>query len=127
MYRTIPSILIACWLLQACKCPPRGTILVSGEENAPWYVFQGMNSSQRVALATLAAAEDRPVSVVALSGGAQNGAFGAGILCNWQDRPKHVDMWTGISTGSLLLTHAFLIGPEIRFQSADLQREKDRY
>src|SRR5712675_800169 len=118
---------VACTLIAACNCPKRGNNPVAGEDQAAHYVFQGLDSHQRETLASQAAMQGRPIAVIALSGGAQNGAFGAGVLCNWDDRPPHVDMWTGISTGSLLLTHSVLIGPEIRFRAADLQAEKDRY
>ena len=50
---------------------------------------------------------------LALSGGGQNGAFGAGLLCAWTDRgdrPKFTVV-TGISTGALIAPFAFL-GPE---------------
>ena len=49
---------------------------------------------------------------LALSGGGQDGAFGAGILCGWSEkgtRPQF-KLVTGISTGSLMAPFAFL-GP----------------
>lgn len=52
----------------------------------------------------------QPVSILALSGGGMNGAFGAGFLCGWTQhgsRPQF-DMVTGISAGSLLAPFAFL-------------------
>jgi hypothetical protein len=51
--------------------------------------------------------------VLALSGGGQNGAFGAGVLAGWRSagRPRF-DLVTGISTGALLSTHVFLGSPE---------------
>lgn len=50
--------------------------------------------------------------VLAISGGAANGAYGAGLLCGWTqagDRPKF-KIVTGISTGALIAPLAFL-GP----------------
>jgi hypothetical protein len=50
------------------------------------------------------------VSVLALSGGGANGAFGAGLLCGWTEagtRPPF-KLVTGISTGALLAPFAFL-------------------
>lgn len=53
-------------------------------------------------------------SILALSGGGQYGAFGAGFLKGWSERtmpplrPKKFDVVTGTSTGSLLATFAFL-------------------
>lgn len=54
-----------------------------------------------------------PVHILALSGGGQKGAFGAGLLAGWTDsgsRPVF-RMVTGVSTGALLAPFAFL-GPE---------------
>jgi hypothetical protein len=50
--------------------------------------------------------------MLAISGGGDNGAFGAGVLCGWTaagDRPEF-ELVTGVSTGSLLAPFAFL-GP----------------
>jgi predicted acylesterase/phospholipase RssA len=49
---------------------------------------------------------------LALSGGGQDGAFGAGILCGWTQTGKRpaFKVVTGISTGSLIAPFAFL-GP----------------
>ncbi len=54
-----------------------------------------------------------PLNILEISGGGQNGAFGAGFLNGWSrsgNRPKF-DVVTGVSTGSLLATHAFLGTP----------------
>jgi hypothetical protein len=51
--------------------------------------------------------------VLALSGGGDNGAFGAGLLVGWTahgDRPAF-KLVTGVSTGALIAVYAFL-GPE---------------
>jgi predicted patatin/cPLA2 family phospholipase len=51
--------------------------------------------------------------VLSLSGGGDNGAFGAGLLVGWTahgDRPKF-KLVTGVSTGALIAPFAFL-GPE---------------
>jgi predicted acylesterase/phospholipase RssA len=51
------------------------------------------------------------VQVLALSGGGQWGAFGAGFLKGWTqagDRPAEFQVVTGTSTGSLQATFAFL-------------------
>jgi predicted acylesterase/phospholipase RssA len=54
----------------------------------------------------------RPLNLLALSGGGMYGAFDVGVLCGWTasgQRPKF-DVVTGISTGALIATFAFL-GP----------------
>ena len=53
---------------------------------------------------------DKELSILSLSGGGDNGAFGAGILNGWTasgDRPKF-DIVTGISTGALQAPFVFL-------------------
>ncbi len=50
------------------------------------------------------------LNLLSISGGGQNGAFGAGFLNGWResgDRPEF-DMVGGVSTGALLSTHALL-------------------
>ncbi len=50
------------------------------------------------------------VRFLSVSGGGENGAFGAGLLCGWSDlgtRPKF-DLVTGVSTGALIAPFAFL-------------------
>lgn len=55
----------------------------------------------------------RALNLLSLSGGGQNGAFGAGLLNGWREsgqRPAF-DMVGGVSTGALLATHALLGTP----------------
>jgi len=53
------------------------------------------------------------LNVLSLSGGGQNGAFGAGFLLGWREsgRRPEFDVVGGVSTGALLATHAFLGTP----------------
>jgi hypothetical protein len=50
------------------------------------------------------------LNVLSLSGGGQNGAFGAGLLKGWRDSGRRpvFDVVGGVSTGALLATHALL-------------------
>jgi hypothetical protein len=53
------------------------------------------------------------LNMLSLSGGGQNGAFGAGFLIGWREsgqRPEF-DFVGGVSTGALLATHALLGTP----------------
>ena len=55
----------------------------------------------------------RALNILSLSGGGQNGAFGAGLLTGWREtgqRPQF-DVVGGVSTGALLATHALLGTP----------------
>ena len=55
----------------------------------------------------------RALNLLSLSGGGQNGAFGAGLLTGWREtgqRPQF-DVVGGVSTGALLATHALLGTP----------------
>lgn len=53
------------------------------------------------------------LNILELSGGGQYGAFGAGFLKGWSESGKRpeFDVVTGVSTGALLVTHAFLGEP----------------
>src|SRR5436190_12233053 len=53
------------------------------------------------------------LNVLSLSGGGQNGAFGAGLLTGWREsgRRPQFDAVGGVSTGALLATHALLGTP----------------
>jgi hypothetical protein len=53
---------------------------------------------------------DKAVTMLIISGGGENGAYGAGVLCGWSEsgeRPEF-DVVTGISTGGLIGPLAFL-------------------
>ncbi|WP_137124290.1 patatin-like phospholipase family protein [Roseomonas sp. HF4] len=54
-----------------------------------------------------------PANYLALSGGGDNGAFGAGLMAGWTqtDRRPVFDLVTGISAGALIAPFAFL-GPD---------------
>jgi len=71
-----------------------------------------MDRQQR-ALGVKSVAELPEWQLLAVSGGGENGAFGAGLLCGWTahgSRPVF-DLVTGISTGGLTAPFAFL-GPD---------------
>lgn len=54
-----------------------------------------------------------PAEFLAVSGGGDNGAFGAGLLCGWYDSGTipTFKLVTGVSTGSMIAPFAFLGGP----------------
>ncbi|WP_282169596.1 patatin-like phospholipase family protein [Ruegeria atlantica] len=70
-----------------------------------------LNAEMRKTLAQVPRGQG--LNILALSGGGQHGAFGAGVLNGWTDkgtRPS-LDVVTGISTGALIAPFAFL-GPD---------------
>ena len=73
----------------------------------------GRLSLERERRAITAKAENAklpPASFLAISGGGDNGAFGAGLLCGWSargDRPQF-KLVTGVSTGALSAPFAYL-------------------
>lgn len=73
----------------------------------------GKASIQKEIRANAGKLSSLPVSFLAISGGGDSGAFGAGLLCGWSkrgDRPKF-KLVTGVSTGALSAPFVFL-GPD---------------
>lgn len=56
-----------------------------------------------------------PFNILTLSGGGTRGAFGAGLLSGWTDSGDmpEFDIVTGVSTGAVMATFAFLGGDEL--------------
>lgn len=70
----------------------------------------GIRESNRRVLAMPEGERPESIDILALSGGADDGAYGAGLLCGWSengDRPVF-RLVTGISTGALIAPLAFL-------------------
>ena len=83
--------------------PKRLKVRASGKASAERGVIPGLETLRGHAL-----------DILELSGGGQYGAFGAGFLKGWTEsgqRPEF-DAVTGVSTGALLATHAFLGTPD---------------
>src|SRR4029434_10486773 len=111
-------------LLAACASPPVRVL----SPNAPSYAtlpngYEPLNPTQLspiyAAVTTipgdnlvryLERKRGHALNVLSLSGGGQNGAFGAGFLVGWREsgqRPQF-DVVGGVSTGASLATHALL-------------------
>jgi predicted acylesterase/phospholipase RssA len=119
---TAVSLLVACSSLDRRNAVPmaeRREALVLGLPNARFFVDEpkAMAAEQQRALlrearhAGVAKGGELPTAyLLSLSGGGDNGAFGAGLLVGWTahgDRPKF-KLVTGVSTGSLIAPFAFL-------------------
>lgn len=119
--------ILALFLLAACASPPARTLSL----HAPLYAtlpngYEPLNAAQPSSIyaAVTAVPGDNVIrylerkrghalNLLSLSGGGQNGAFGAGFLIGWREsglRPQF-DVVGGVSTGALLATHAFLGTP----------------
>ena len=78
------------------------------------YHFQ--TNTVQAALRARAEAPAENIDMLILSGGGSHGAWGAGVLRGWRDnpqnpRPKKFRIVTGVSTGALIATFAFLGEP----------------
>ena len=78
-------------------------VRVWGDKDSPVLDKIAVESIQREIAANGVEELKKPVAYLALSGGGENGAFGAGVLCGWTaagNRPTF-KLVTGISTGAL--------------------------
>jgi predicted acylesterase/phospholipase RssA len=85
-------------------------VRVWGDKDSPILDNIAIESIRREIAASGVESLKKPVAYLALSGGGENGAFGAGVLCGWTaagNRPTF-KLVTGISTGALLAPFAFL-------------------
>jgi predicted acylesterase/phospholipase RssA len=130
--RTILIALISHLLLLACAGPERLAAVPEGrtteaqiagmpnirywvDEDAQPFVQEALQSRQRELEYRARIGQTGPLPptyLLAISGGGDNGAFGAGLLCGWtaaSSRPEFKGV-TGVSTGALIAPMAFL-GP----------------
>ncbi len=116
-------LLPGCGSYLRLQAPPANVveqIAVLGQPNARFWldarpdelVREGAEMARRQAAQNPGAALP-PLNFLALSGGGDNGAFGAGVMVGWTasgQRPQF-DVVTGISAGALIAPFAFL-GPD---------------
>jgi hypothetical protein len=90
------------------ECAEPRSIVASSPVEETWLLQSGkpLATSLRECVEQRGAA----LNVLALSGGGQKGAFGAGFLQGWSEQGTRpvFDIVTGISTGALIATFAFL-------------------
>jgi hypothetical protein len=126
--RRLPALLLllglsACGTLVRLDAPPSAatdTLAVLGVPNARFWLDAGseplMREAQLMAAREAARLPPGPpprAHFLALSGGGDNGAFGAGLMVGWSasgTRPEF-NVVTGISAGALIAPFAFL-GPD---------------
>ena len=115
--------------MSGCALPERGPPVPSGHTaqatvlgvpNERFFPLLGVDpleaefiaaiERQRQARGLKSLADMPQLQLLAVSGGGENGAFGAGLLCGWsaQGTRPTFDLVTGISTGALTAPFAFL-------------------
>jgi hypothetical protein len=87
---------------------PNGNDPLNPEQISPLYAAVASDSTN--AIREFERRRGHALNVLSLSGGGQNGAFGAGLLKGWRDSGRRpvFDIVGGVSTGALLATHALL-------------------
>ncbi|WP_257165748.1 patatin-like phospholipase family protein [Bradyrhizobium sp. SRS-191] len=107
--------LAACAAITPRNAPPELAALSAEPVGFRDVRYWGDEPSPRIAEASVQRASadmavSRPLNFLAISGGAENGAFGAGLLAGWGEagnRPSF-DMVTGVSSGALIAPFVFL-------------------
>jgi predicted acylesterase/phospholipase RssA len=91
---------------------PNGHNPMNPDQVSPMYVTTASGAEENIARA-MERKHGHALNMLSLSGGGQNGAFGAGFLIGWREsgRRPEFDFVGGVSTGSLLATHALLGTP----------------
>lgn len=134
-------------LLGACGGIDRGTPVPTGQAqrasvlglpNERFFPMSGTEgleqefveaAKRQVARRKLKSLGDIDAKFLAVSGGGEDGAFGAGLLCGWSehgDRPVF-DLVTGVSTGALTAPMAYLgsaYNPQLRHVYTEITPEK---
>lgn len=138
-YATLSFLLVLC--LSGCSgtperklslAPARYATLPNGHD--PLHpdqltpLFDELRPPGQNIIRALETSKGRPLELLSLSGGGQNGAFGAGFLIGWRasGRRPQFDIVGGVSTGALLATHALLGEPEDDAVLAQLYTEVER-
>lgn len=90
--------------------------------------FRAAGERQAARLGLRPGAQPPPANLLAVSGGGENGAFGAGLLNGWTETGKRpvFDLVTGVSTGALTAPFAFLgpaYDPQLREVYTDITIE----
>jgi hypothetical protein len=91
---------------------PNGHDPLNPDQLSPFYAALTAGSGESL-VRQLERKRGHALNVLSLSGGGQNGAFGAGFLIGWREsgRRPEFDIVGGVSTGALLATHALLGTP----------------
>ena len=88
---------------------PNGNDPLHPDQPSPLYASIVATPGENV-VRSLERKRGHALNLLSISGGGQNGAFGAGFLSGWREsgRRPEFDIVGGVSTGALLATHALL-------------------
>jgi predicted acylesterase/phospholipase RssA len=135
-------------LLPGCATPVRGPAVPTGlaaqasvlglpnERFYPVVSVQPLEAEfiaaverQRRVLGLTQGAPMPAIQLLAVSGGGENGAFGAGLLCGWTDNGSRpvFELVTGVSTGALTAPFAYLgssYDPQLRAVYTELSPDR---
>ncbi|WVH10115.1 MAG: hypothetical protein EoVTN8_1672 [Fluviibacter phosphoraccumulans EoVTN8] len=115
----IAGALAACTTLDRKNAVPQALTTESYIENMPGVRYKiWSRSGIQAMIDDIRRGHDKPMALIdpdhasylALSGGGDNGAFGAGLLTGWTERGDHPEfrLVTGVSTGAMIAPFAFL-------------------
>jgi hypothetical protein len=122
----VSSVLVVALALVGCATPsertlsrnspmfaslPNGSDPLNPGQPSPMYAVLALTKESPIR--QLEAKRGHALNLLSISGGGQNGAFGAGLLMGWRESGKRpvFDAVGGVSTGALLATHALLGTP----------------
>jgi predicted acylesterase/phospholipase RssA len=111
--RPLPLLLLACAILSGCTSIKRLSFSPAAIAQSNRTAFAAIRFSAReppVSAAATTGGAGVPYTVLALSGGGPDGAYGVGLLAGWSatGRRPVFDVVTGVSTGALMAPFAFL-------------------
>jgi predicted acylesterase/phospholipase RssA len=120
-----PILLAAATLIGLSACTHTPPLTVEGEQcNIVRYALESPLPDERPLESILGPGSG---DMLLLSGGSQNGAFGAGFLEGWHSTGQmpEFQLVTGISTGALQATGAFIGRPDLTVQGYTIDSEAD--
>lgn len=110
-WRNIVAILLLSLVVTSCNIRPKESLQIRAL--TPTEAVKDYDENNNPLAVEPGVANRKYTTILALSGGGADGAFGAGVLNGWTKTGKrpNFDIVTGVSTGALMATMAFL-GPQ---------------
>lgn len=130
----IVTMLAAGFALQGCAAPGGVAKVPSGSNFS--CDTDSLDLGKRLNIRSRVGRDDRVLNLLLLSGGGSHGAWGAGYLKGWKEAksgkdgppmPKKFDVVTGVSTGALQATYAFVGDFDAIYDIYTKTKSKDVY